>query len=1057
MDVFGLRNRLVKDYEEYTRSFIKIADERIRKRVNEELSQGVLWPEPLLQLNPTFLPGGTIDDLVADGTLHPECARIFRIEKRDKDLTGRKLLLHTHQTKAIRKAKEGRSYVLTSGTGSGKSLAYIVPIVDHVLRQGSGCGIQAIVVYPMNALANSQGEELKKFLEKGYPEGESPVRFARYTGQEGREERESIRDNPPDILLTNYMMLELLLTRVEDRSLVKAAQGLRFLVFDELHTYRGPQGADVALLIRRCRLAFGGHDIICVGTSATMASEGSSLDQKREVAQVAQTLFGTPIDPDHVIGETLERSTLELDLSNPEIVKALSETIQSGQPPPDNYEAFRTHPLCAWIESTFGVQTEPETGRLIRQAPKRLRGEHSAAAQLAALTSTDEEPCYDVLRRFLMGGSHLRRSASSRFPIFAFRLHQFLTRGDTVWATIEPEAVRHLEMAKLGSKPGGPTKPLFPLVFCRQCGTAYYRASIRSDEHGSYLAPREDPREPDDDGSKDAYLYLSEAHPWPRTEGPDLMARLPAFMRETTARGVERIRPDNRGDLPEPVFVDACGRIVSEGDGLPAALIRRNFLFCLEPSCGIAYVKTQRSEISKLGTLGVDKRSTATTILAERRRRVRYWSALALLRCVSSSPAAAAATLRNRAAVDEAPDDEIDEVGRRTVLDQDDVDDVATLDFSPGSDSKADPESTRRKLLAFARRAEDLFGKPDAKLQGAAREVKDLLRDGFHPMVFCGFVDTAQYVAQQLRDALPKKVRVESVTGLLPPAERQSRIEALVEEGGDYVLVCTDCLSEGVNLQQHFDAVFHYDLCWNPTRHEQREGRVDRFGQARPEVRVITYYGQDNPIDGVILDVLIRKHKSIKSDLGVTVAVPGTSEQIAETLFEGALFREQTATAGRQVQLKLDFGDDTRPKIDAFHCRWEDARDREKSGRSRFAQLTLVSDTVAAELAGVRQAVGRSEEVERFFRSVLQAAKVTVKDRASAVRVHLSDETPRALRQALGRDEPFAGRFDLPLEEGQVYLGRTSPVVEGLASWTLDQALDIKTSLPRPLTSRWAC
>ncbi len=157
------------------------------------------------------------------------------------------MLLHDHQVQAMRKAKEGKSYILTSGTGSGKSLTYIVPIVDHVLKRGSGRGIQAIVVYPMNALANSQDEELGKFLKQGYPEGKSPLRFARYTGQEKGLEREAIRSNPPDILLTNYMMLELLLTRSEDRELVRGAQGLRFLVFDGLHTYRGRQGADVPI------------------------------------------------------------------------------------------------------------------------------------------------------------------------------------------------------------------------------------------------------------------------------------------------------------------------------------------------------------------------------------------------------------------------------------------------------------------------------------------------------------------------------------------------------------------------------------------------------------------------------------------------------------------------------------------------------------------------------------------------------------------------------------------------------------------------------------------
>lgn len=618
MNVFDLRHRLVSDYARYTKSFIKIADPTILAKVDAELDAGAFWPEPLLQLNPTFQPGGTIDDLVADGTLHPECAKVFRIDKSPSDLTGKHLLLHTHQTAGIRKAKQQQSYVLTSGTGSGKSLTYIVPIVDHVLRRGSGQGIQAIVVYPMNALANSQDEELAKFLKQGYPEGKSPVRFARYTGQEKGLEREAIRGNPPDILLTNYMMLELLLTRSEDRELVRAAQGLRFLVFDELHTYRGRQGADVALLIRRCRQAFGGHEMICIGTSATMASGGSTEDQKREVAKVAKMLFGVPFDTSQVIGETLERATPETDFTDPAVGQSLREAIGATPPPPDNYDAFRVHPLACWIETTFGVRAEEGTGRLLRQSPRRLQGPGGAAEELASLTATDPARCAEVLRQFLLKGTELRRSASSRFPIFAFRLHQFFTRGDTVWATIEPPAQRHLEMSKKGSKPGEPEKPLFPLVFCRQCGTAYYRVKEVATEHGKVLLPREDRREENDDGSGDAYLYVSETDPWPRVEGPELLERLPAFMKETTPDGVERIAPGARSDLPDPVIVDAGGRFGSEGHGVPAALIRGNFLFCLHPSCGVAYTKNQRSERPKLGTLGVDNRSTATTILAVR-------------------------------------------------------------------------------------------------------------------------------------------------------------------------------------------------------------------------------------------------------------------------------------------------------------------------------------------------------------------------------------------------------------------------------------------------------
>lgn len=623
MDVFDMRERLVDDYQEYTRSFIKIKDPQIAKYVDTKLGEGVFWPEPLLQLNPTFLGGGTIDDLVEKNVLHPECSRIFRIDKSDSDHVGKQLILHEHQRAAIMKAKEGKSYVLTSGTGSGKSLTYIVPIVDHVLRNGTGHGIQAIVVYPMNALANSQDEELRKFLEKGYPEGNPPVRFARYTGQEKGDVREAIRSNPPDVLLTNYMMLELMLTRAEDRELVRAAQGLKFLVFDELHTYRGRQGADVALLIRRCRQAFGGHAIICIGTSATMASGGSTDDQRLEVAQVAQALFGTQFGPEQVIGESLERATPERDFTDGQIIASICKTINSDAVPPEDYEEFRLHPLASWIESTFGVRMEEGTGRLVRQAPRRLKGDEienqkSAATELAELTGTGPEDCAEVLRLFLLQGSKLRRSESSRFPIFAFRLHQFFTRGDTVWATLEPKAERHLEITKKAAKPGEPNKSLFPLVFCRHCGTAYYRVTVTPGDNGAILLPREERHEDGDDGSIDAYLYVSQEAPWPPKDSQALLERLPDSMKETTAQGVERIRPDSKADVPELVFVDAEGHFVHEGDGMPAALIKHNFLFCLDPSCGVAYTKTQRSERNKLTTLGVDNRSTATTILAVR-------------------------------------------------------------------------------------------------------------------------------------------------------------------------------------------------------------------------------------------------------------------------------------------------------------------------------------------------------------------------------------------------------------------------------------------------------
>lgn len=436
----------------------------------------------------------------------------------------------------------------------------------------------------------------------------------------------------------------------------------------------------------------------------------------------------------------------------------------------------------------------------------------------------------------------------------------------------------------------------------------------------------------------------------------------------------------------------------------------------------------------------------------ERRRRVRYWSALALLRCVSSSPAAAAATLRSRAAVDEADESNREAIGRQTVLDQGDASDAAPIDIVPGSDSSESDETVRRRLHEFALRAEALPVKFDEKLQTAIKEIKQLLKENFRPVIFCRFVDTAEYVGQHLREALGRRVAVEVVTGLLPASEREARIAGLVSAGGNHALVCTDCLSEGINLQHHFDAVFHYDLAWNPTRHEQREGRVDRFGQQKPEVRVVTFHGKDNPIDGIILDVLIRKHKTIKSDLGVTVAVPGSSNDIAEALFEAALFRERVSGGGEQLALK--FIEEMQPSKTKLHSEWDNARDREKVSRSRFAQHALDESEVAAELDKVRRAIGRSSEVARFVKEVLKSAGVPMEEKEGALAVHIQESAPRALRQAIGRDEPFVGRFDLPLAEGEYYLGRTSPLVEGLAGWVIDQALDRSNRDAKPVAAR---
>lgn len=427
---------------------------------------------------------------------------------------------------------------------------------------------------------------------------------------------------------------------------------------------------------------------------------------------------------------------------------------------------------------------------------------------------------------------------------------------------------------------------------------------------------------------------------------------------------------------------------------------------------------------------------------ARHRQRVQWWSALALLRALASSPAAAAATLRTRAAtVDTETAEEADGLGRRTVLDLLDDSAVEAVDITPGGDSgpqEGEGDRHRHRLFEMARQAEALQGKKDHKLQTAMTMVSALLAEGFRPIVFCRFIATADYVASALRDELPKDVAVAAVTSELAPAERETRIGQLAETPR-HVLVATDCLSEGINLQGDFDAVIHYDLSWNPTRHEQREGRVDRYGQPSPKVRVVTYYGLDNQIDGIVLDVLLRKHKKIRSSLGISVPVPVDTEQIVEAVFEGLLLRGKP---GSEEQMFLDFEDYFRPAKEDLFVKWDLSADREKRSRTMFAQegLSAGVEEVERELEAVRQAIGSGIDVSRFTKEALLAHGAMVAQNG-VVKIDLA-EIPRGLRDALATDRHLLVRFEPPTKAGELLLTRTHPVVEGLAGYLLDTALD---------------
>lgn len=432
-------------------------------------------------------------------------------------------------------------------------------------------------------------------------------------------------------------------------------------------------------------------------------------------------------------------------------------------------------------------------------------------------------------------------------------------------------------------------------------------------------------------------------------------------------------------------------------------------------------------------------RNPATSMIQQR---VRWWSALALLRSMASSPAAAAATLRNRAVIqDEESRSEVDEMGRRAVMDLDCDEGAEVLDTAPGGDASAytsDETRTRSWLLEMARDAEKTKGEKDRKLQTIIPMIKDLINDGFHPIVFCRFIPTANYLAEELRKKLPG-VDVQAVTGELPHSDREARVEQLAEHD-KRLLVCTDCLSEGINLQEQFDSVIHYDLSWNPTRHEQREGRIDRFGQPKDEIRVVTYYGKDTQIDGIVLDVLIRKHKTIKSSLGISVPVPVDSDKIVEAVFEGLLLKEkQGKSAAEQLLL---FEDYFKPQKSQLFKDWENVSEREKRSRTMYAQRTIKVEEVAVELQAARQAIGSGTNLAEFIEQALHSHGAFIDKKPDGrLKVGLA-EVPRALRDLLPCGDTFTARLSLPVTEKEIYLNRTHPIVEGLASHIMETALD---------------
>lgn len=421
----------------------------------------------------------------------------------------------------------------------------------------------------------------------------------------------------------------------------------------------------------------------------------------------------------------------------------------------------------------------------------------------------------------------------------------------------------------------------------------------------------------------------------------------------------------------------------------------------------------------------------------QRSRRLAFWGTLALMRCVGSSPAAATNALRNRLS------GVADEEAMQPVVFDEDEGLLDQGDVEPGTASaSAEERGELAELIAIAESLDRRRGE-DPKVARLLKVLKGLLQEGAKPVIFCRFIATAEALGEEIKRAWPK-ADVAVVTGRLPPEERRTRIDQL-DDSESRILVATDCLSEGINLQALFDAVVHYDLSWNPTRHQQREGRVDRFGQRSPVVRSVTIFGDNSAIDGAVLQVILRKAEAIRNATGISVPMPEDSEGVTSALMQALMLR----AGGHREQLAFDFG----LSSERLDSKWRDAEENAKASRARYAQGALKPDEVLPEWQQMRALNGGPTEVARFTERALKRAGAPLEKAGQHHLAHL-DAMPDAIKERLEarglRGTRKVGFEDDPAP-GVTHLGRVHPLVASLAESLAEGALDPEGAAFRPL------
>ncbi|HKJ80772.1 MAG TPA: DEAD/DEAH box helicase, partial [Ignavibacteriaceae bacterium] len=544
MDIFNVHKNIIDDYSSYISSFLDISDPGIRDKVNEYFEAQKLWPQELIQFNPSFEIAGDISDFTSNGLLNKNLQYVFNGYK-----------LYQHQVEALQLGVQNKHFIVTSGTGSGKSLAYIGTILNHLFNlKEKKKGIKALVVYPMNALINSQTLEFEKYKKSFEDKTKTtfPITFKQYTGQESQTEKQEVIDTLPDILLTNYMMLELIMTRLNEVTLRESiAENLSFLVFDELHTYRGRQGADVSMLIRRIH-SITKNNLVCIGTSATMSSGDSIEEQKNEVAEVGKKIFGVEIEPNQIINETLISSlsnSSEIEISK--LREELNNNYDINAPKEDILKSS----LAQWLEKNIAI--EEKEGQIVRRKPTNIQ---SISKTLSDATGIAENICTDKIRTLLKWANTINKDqGKSDTSVLPFKIHQFISQTGSVYVTLDSIDDRLITLdpsAYIIDKDKN-KKPLFPVVFSRNSG--YEFICVRKNQQESRLEPREFAQriadEEEDDLNSGYLLVEKEESVWNSED----ITNLPDSWLKVKSNGEVVVVTKYENKLPKRIYFDEYG------------------------------------------------------------------------------------------------------------------------------------------------------------------------------------------------------------------------------------------------------------------------------------------------------------------------------------------------------------------------------------------------------------------------------------------------------------------------------------------------------------------